>query len=162
MKNIISVKYARKRKKRTDYRKRLKLIKKGAERLVIRKTSNQIIVQFVKFLEQGDEITAMAISTHLKKKGWTLGTKNIPAAYMTGLVAGKLAKEKGIEEAVLDTGTSKPESRGRIYAALKGVVDAGVSMNAPESIFPSEERINGTHLKNKEAREIFEETKSKI
>ena len=162
MKNIISVKYARKRNKRTDYRKRLKLIKKGIERLVIRKTSNQIIVQFVKFLEKGDEIAAMANSTHLKKKGWTLGNKNLPAAYLTGLLAGKLAKEKGIKEAVLDTGTSKPESRGRIYAALKGVIDAGVNMNAPESIFPSEERISGAHLKNKEAKKIFEETKSKI
>ena len=162
MKSIISVKYARKRKKQTDYRKRLKLIKKGTERLVIRKTSNQIIVQFVKFLEKGDVTASMASSAGLRKKGWSLGTKNIPAAYLTGLMAGKIAREKGITEAVLDTGTSKPESKGRVYAAMKGVIDAGVSMNAPESIFPSEERISGAHLKSKESKKIFEEMKSKI
>ena len=49
MKNIISVQYARKRKNLTDYRKRLKLIMSGKERLVIRKTSGQIIVQITKF-----------------------------------------------------------------------------------------------------------------
>ena len=162
MKNIISVKYSRKRQKRTDYRKRLKLIKKGVERLVIRKTSNQIIVQFVRFLGTGDQVTAMASSINLKKEGWALGTKNIPAAYMTGLLAGKLARGKGVEEAVLDTGSSKPESRGRVYAALKGAIDAGIKMNASDSIFPSEDRISGAHLKNKEAKKIFEETKSKI
>ena len=137
-------------------------MKKGVERLVIRKTSNQIIVQFVKFLEKGDQVSVMVSSYHIKKKGWTLGSKNIPVSYLVGLEAGKIAKEKGIEQAVLDTGMGKPESRGRIYAALKGVVDAGIKMNAPETIFPSEERISGSHLKNKESKKIFEEIKSKI
>ena len=162
MKNIISVQYARKRKNLTDYRKRLKLVMSGKERLVIRKTSGQIIVQLTKFLEKGDNVLVTCRSSQLKKQGWDLGTKNIPAAYLTGLLAGKLALSKGAKEAVLDTGTSKPESRGRIYAALKGVIDAGIRIPASDSIFPAEDRLAGKHLKKQEAQKIFSEVKSRI
>lgn len=162
MKNILSIQYARKRKKLTDYRKRLRLIMSGKERVVIRKTSNQIIVQFTKFSEKGDHVIVTACSTQLKKYGWILGTKNISAAYLTGLLAGKLAQVKKVKEAVLDTGTNKPESKGRIYSALKGAVDSGLQIHASESIFPAEDRISGKHLQSTDAQKIFQKTKSNI
>ena len=162
MKNIISIQYARKRKKVTDYRKRLKLIMSGKERLVIRKTSKQIIVQLVRFSDKGDNVLVTVPSTKLKKYGWKLGTKNIAAAYLTGLMAGKLALSKKVSEAVLDTGMSKPESRGRIYAALKGVVDAGMQVPSQESIFPVDDRLSGKHLQKDDAQKIFQETKANI
>ncbi len=146
MKTIIAVQFDRKRKKETDYRKRLKLLTSGKERLIIRKTSNQMIVQVAGYRENGDAILASTSSGQLAKYGWTLGAKNIPAAYLTGLLAGKLALSKNIKSAILDAGTKKPASSGRIYAALKGAIDAGMEVPASKEIFPSEERLSGKHI----------------
>lgn len=146
MKNIISVQFDRKRKKATDYRKRLKLLSSGKERLVIRKTSSHIIIQIASFGENGDSVLASASSSQLAKYGWALGKKSIPAAYLTGLLAGKFALSKNIKHAILDAGTQKPASRGKVYAALKGAIDAGLEVPASKDIFPSEERIAGKHI----------------
>lgn len=146
MKTIIAVQFERKRKKETDYRKRLKLLVSGKDRLIIRKTSNQIIVQVASFRENGDAVLATASSKQLAKYGWTLNAKNIPAAYLTGLLAGKLALSKNVKKAILDAGTQKPASSGKIYAALKGAIDAGLEVPASKEIFPSEERLAGKHI----------------
>ncbi|MFW6383470.1 MAG: 50S ribosomal protein L18, partial [Nanoarchaeota archaeon] len=37
---------------------------------------------------------------------------------------------------------------GRIYATLKGVIDAGLSVPHSEDCFPAEARINGEHIQN--------------
>lgn len=146
MKTIIAVQFERKRKKETDYRKRLKLLISGKDRLIIRKTSNQIIVQVANFKENGDAVLATATSKQLAKYGWTLNAKNIPAAYLTGLLAGKLALSKNVKKAILDAGTQKPAGNGKIYAALKGAIDAGLEVPASKEIFPSEERLAGKHI----------------
>lgn len=146
MKTIISVQFARKRRKATDYRKRLKLLSSGKERLIIRKTSTQIIIQIASFREKGDAVLTSVSSGKLAKYGWTLNPKNIPAAYLTGLLAGKLALSKNIKTAILDAGTQKPVNSGKIYAALKGVIDAGLEVPASKEIFPSEERLAGKHI----------------
>ncbi len=146
MKTIISVQFARKRKKATDYRKRLKLLLSGKERLVIRKTSSHIMAQIASYGEKGDSVLASASSAQLSKYGWTLGKKSIPAAYLTGLMAGKLALSKGIKNAILDAGTQKPAISGKIYAALKGAIDAGLEVPCSKEIFPSEERLAGKHI----------------
>lgn len=146
MKKILAIQFTRKRKRVTNYRTRLKLLLSGKERLVIRKTSRSIIVQLTKFDEKGDLVVTSASSNQLKKHGWQLGTKNIPAAYLTGLLAGKLALTKNVKQAVLDVGMNKPSSNGRIYSALKGVVDAGIEVPLSEDILPSEERISGGHI----------------
>ncbi len=49
----------------------------------------------------------------------------------------------------MNTGNSNPIKGGRFYAALKGIVDCGVSIPHDKSIYPSEERLNGSHLKEK-------------
>ncbi|MAG15759.1 50S ribosomal protein L18 [Candidatus Woesearchaeota archaeon] len=161
MKKITSIQFKRKRKSVTNYRNRLKLILSGKDRLVIRKTSKHIIVQLAKFDEKGDVIITSASSNNLKKYGWQSGLKNIPAAYLTGLLAGKQAIEKNVKEAVLDAGLSKPVSNGRIYTALKGVIDAGVKIPAATDIFPPEDRISGKHISEK-IPGLFKSTKEKI
>jgi large subunit ribosomal protein L18 len=93
----------RRRKKKTNYKKRLALLKSEKTRLVIRKSISNISIQFVNFDPKGDKTIVTVISTELKKLGWTKGG-NIPAAYLTGLLAGKRAKEKKIQEAILDLG----------------------------------------------------------
>lgn len=161
MKSTIAVQFTRKRKQVTNYRTRLKLILSGKERVVIRKTGRSIIVQLTKFDQKGDLVLASANSSQLRKHGWQLGMKNIPAAYLTGLLAGKLALAKNVKEAVLDVGMNKPSANGRIYAALKGVVDAGIKVPLSPDIFPSEERINGNHITDK-VKEQFMTVKTNI
>ena len=93
---------------------------------------------------KGDRVVASAHSRHLLKDGWKGSRKNIPAAYLTGYMAGKRALHNGATDAILYTGTRRYTQR--IAAALKGVVDAGMSVPADQGTFPPAERINGEHL----------------
>ncbi len=141
------VPWRRRREGKTNYYKRLKLIKSGKPRMVVRKTLNYIIVQFAEARIEGDHIIAAAHSRELVKKyGWKGGTKNTAAAYLTGLLAGYRARLAGIEEAVLDIGLNDPVPGARVFAALKGALDAGLKIPHSEEILPSEERIRGEHI----------------
>jgi hypothetical protein len=89
---------------------------------------------------------ASAISTELSDHGWTAGTGNIPAAYLTGFLAGLRAKNRGVKEAILDVGLNPPVKGSRVYAALKGAVDAGLDVPHSPEILPDESRISGEHI----------------
>lgn len=154
------VKFKRRIERKTNYRKRLALLKSEKIRLVIRKSLSNISVQFINFNPDGDQTLVSAVSSELKKFGWTR-TGNIPAAYLTGLLAGKKAKEKNVTEAVLDLGLQTSTKGSRIYAALKGVVDAGVNIPHSKDILPSEDRIKGKHI-SEEIEKQFDDVKKKI
>ncbi|MDN5358404.1 MAG: large subunit ribosomal protein [Candidatus Diapherotrites archaeon] len=140
------VKFRRIREGKTRYTKRLKLIKSGKPRLVVRRTSNNILVQVVEFHPEGDRVLASASSADLKRLGWKGHGGNTPAAYLVGFLAAKRAVAKGVKEAVLDIGFATPVHGSAPFAALKGAIDAGLSVPASESAFPSEERIRGEHI----------------
>ncbi len=142
-----TIPYRRKRQGRTNYKKRLALLKSGENRLVIRKAINTITIQIVKYTPEGDKILAAATSKELPKIGWKLHKANIPSAYLTGLLLGKKAKKNSVTAAVLDIGLHTPKRGGRIFAALKGVIDAGVGIHFDEEAFPSDDRIKGKHIK---------------
>jgi large subunit ribosomal protein L18 len=152
--------FKRRREKKTNYKKRLALLKSGKTRLVIRKSLSNVSVQFINFKSEGDETIVSASSTELKKLGWNR-TGNTPAAYLTGLLAGKKAKDKKIEKAILDLGLQTSTKGSRIYAALKGVLDSGIKVPHSEDILPSEDRIKGKHI-SEEIEKQFEEIKNKI
>jgi len=95
----------------------------------------------------GDKVISSAHSRFLIKKGWKGSCKNIPASYLTGYFAGKKALEKGINSAILYSGTRQYTQR--MAAALKGVIDAGLEIPADKETFPTDDRINGEHLKIK-------------
>ncbi len=160
MKKSYLMQFKRRRKKKTNYKKRLALVKSGKTRLVIRKSLSNISIQFINFDHQGDKTIASAKSTELKKIGWNK-TGNIPAAYLTGLLAGKKAKDKKIEEAILDLGLQTSTKGSRLYAALKGVLDSGIKIPHSEEILPKEDRIRGKHI-SEELEKQFEEIKNKI
>jgi large subunit ribosomal protein L18 len=141
------VPWRRRREGKTNYYKRLKLIKSGKPRLVVRRTNKYIIVQVVEARIGGDKTIAAAHSRELTKLyGWLGGTANTSAAYLTGLLAAYRALEKGVREAVLDIGLHEPVKGSRVFAALKGAVDAGLKVPHSEEIFPSEDRIRGEHI----------------
>src|SRR3989344_2097585 len=100
-----TVRLKRKRKLKTDYKQRLKLIQSKKPRLVIRKSLNNILLQVVEYQEKGDKVIVSAYSKELKKLGWPFHLGNIPSAYLTGFLLGK--KSKNIKNMVLDLGLQR-------------------------------------------------------
>ncbi len=158
---VYRVKMRRRREGKTDYRKRLALLKSGKPRAVVRKTLKYIIVQIVDYHEDGDRVLMGVTSKKLKKYGWEGSFKNTPAAYLTGYLAGKMALKKGIKEAVLDIGLQRPVKGSKVFAVLKGMLDAGIEIPHSDNIFPSEERIRGSHI-SEDLIKMFESTKAKM
>lgn len=138
--------YRRKREQRTNYNKRLKLLLSSKPRLVVRFSNKQIRAQLVTFMPNHDHIVYALDSSSLRKFGWSYSLNNLPAAYLLGLLFGKNVLQKGQMEAVMDTGFLHPLSGGKLYAFVKGVIDAGLQVPMGEGIFPSEERIMGKHI----------------
>lgn len=158
------LKYRRQREGITDYHKRLNLLKSGKTRLVVRRTLNHIIVQFVDFEDKGDKIILGQNSRELEKFGWKFKKNNIPSAYLTGLLAGTKAKDK-VKEAVVDLGRNNSTVGSRLYAAIKGVIDAGINVNISEDVLPDEKRLKGQHIedhKKNNMTKTFEDVKKKI
>lgn len=141
----------RRREGKTDYRTRLALLKSGETRVVVRTTNRNVIVQFVSYDETGDKIVATAEARELGELGYKAAGNNTPSAYLTGRLAATRAKEKGVENGVLDIGRAQPHQGGVLFGALKGVIDGGVEVPANESVLPSEERWRGEHLGNEKA-----------
>lgn len=132
---------------RTNYRHRKRLIMSGLPRFVVRRTCGNIIVQVVEARLEGDHVLVSAHSRELARDFSWLGDRhNTPASYLTGLLAGLKCLRAGIAKAVLDAGIFKPTKGGRIAAALKGGLDAGLDIPHGEEILPSEDRICGKHI----------------
>jgi large subunit ribosomal protein L18 len=141
------VAFRRRREGRTDYRQRLRLLKSGSPRAVVRFSNRRIVVALTSYDATGDRVIASADSAELAALGFP-GTSlaSTPAAYLAGYLAGLRAKAAGTEEAVLDAGLQVPTAGGRMLAALKGLLDAGVDIPHGEAKFPAADRMNGKHL----------------
>lgn len=160
-----TVGFRRRREQKTDYKKRLALLKSGKHRTVVRMSNNHARVQIVAYDPDGDRTVTAATSQDLSEHGWDHHTGNIPAAYLTGFLAGKRAQEEGITEAVSDLGVYKPEYGGREYAAVQGLRDAGLTVEADEATFPDAGREAGEHADAHESegiQEAFETVKEDI
>jgi large subunit ribosomal protein L18 len=157
-----TVPYRRKREGKTNYKKRLELLKGKEARLVVRRTNKHIIMQIVEYHPDGDKILLGVSSKKLESMGWKHSGKNIPAAYLTGLLLGKTAATKNITKAHLDLGLRTPMSGSRLYAALKGTIDGGLDVPASKDVFPADDRITGKHIQNEAITKDFEALKNKI
>lgn len=144
---IKRVPFKRRRKGLTDYRTRMKMLLSGKPLLVVRKTNTQVIVQVVKPEVKGDRVLAQATGRELRTKfGWPASGKNTPAAYLVGYLAGLRALKAGVKEAILYIGLHRAVKGARVFAALKGALDAGLKVPHSSEILPSEERIKGLHI----------------
>jgi large subunit ribosomal protein L18 len=135
----------------------LKLLKSGKPRIVVRISNKNIIAQIVEYKEGGDITKAEKTSQHLRKKGWKGHGRNLPAAYLVGLLIAKTALKSGIKEAVLDFGLQRKSSR--LFAFAKGVADGGVNVN--ENCKVDENRMKGAHISDDVVKN-FEDVKKKI
>ncbi len=137
----------RRRQGKTNYYKRYRMVKSGQKvRAVVRKTGNYVVVQLMEFAPRGDVTRVAAHSAVLSKFGWRGDYNNTPAAYLTGLVAGLMAVRMGITKAIPDIGLHRPIKGCRVFAAIKGLRDAGVEVPVSEEVLPPESRIRGEHV----------------
>lgn len=141
------VPFRRRKEGKTDYQLRKGLILSRLPRLVVRGTSRCMIVQMVKAEVKGDKVIVSANSKELAKAyGWKGADGNVPAAYLTGLLCGYRAVAKKVKKAVLDIGLQSPSQGSRVFAAMKGAIDAGVEVPHKEDVLPKAPRISGQHI----------------
>ncbi len=140
--------FKRARQSKTDYHVRLRLLSSGKTRFVARTSDRHVSAQFIAYHPDGDKVIIAATSQELVQHfGWKGSCKNISAAYLVGLLAGIKAKGKNITTAVFDIGLQRSIHGGVLYAVLKGAIDAGIVIPADKEAFPTQERIEGKHLK---------------
>jgi len=140
------VPFRRRREGRTDYRQRARLLRARIPRAVVRISLRNVSVQLIEFDAKGDKVIVNAHSRELAEMGWDKACGNLPAAYLTGYLAGKRAKSKGVDAAVLDIGLKVPAKGSGVFAALKGLIDAGVDIPHGEEVIPSADRLMGKHI----------------
>ena len=140
------VQLRRRREGKTDYQARKSLVVSGKPRLVTRGSLRNVTVQILIAKPNGDQVLAAANSRELAKKyGWKAPTGNISSAYLTGYLAGLKSKAAGVKEAILDIGLIAPTKGAKVFAALSGVVDAGLDVpHSEEKIV--KERMKGEHI----------------
>lgn len=146
MKNAYEVKFKRRREGKTDYKKRLALLKSGKSRLVVRRKNKMMIAQVMAYEPEGDKTLVNTTSLELKKYGYAGHLGNVCAAYLTGFLCGRKALKKGISEAILDIGRHSPVSGSNVFAALSGAVDAGMKIPYSDDILPEKERTSGKKI----------------
>lgn len=159
------VPFRRRREGKTNYHVRYKLILSKKPRVVIRKSNCSTTLQLVLAEQTGDKTLLTVTSRALEDFGYTFSKGNIPAAYLTGLLFGKKMLAMGQAEGIADIGLHASTRGGRIYAAIKGVVDAGVNVPHSPEIFPDDDRIRGEHIKDYTGADIvaqFEAAREKI
>lgn len=152
----------RRKEFRTNYLKRIKLLKSGLPRIVFRKTNRYLIAQYVVSKEAQDNIKLGINSKQLLNYGWPKelkgSLKSIPAAYFLGLLIGKKIVKEKLETPILDFGLQRVLHKTKIHGFIKGLVDSGLKIKHKEENFPNEEKIKGKYIKDIP----FEEIKSKI
>ena len=157
--------FRRRREGKTNYHVRYRLILSKKPRVVVRKSNASTTLQLVLAEQLGDKTLLTVNSKELENFGYTLSKSNLSAAYLTGLLFGKKMLALGKVEGIADIGLHASTRGNRIYAAIKGVVDAGVNVPHSPEIFPEDERIRGEHIKEYTGADIvaqFEQAREKI
>ena len=141
------VKFRRLRERRTDYRLRYRLVKSGKPQFIVRRSLRYIYVSISKPKIGGDYTIFTVSSKKLLDYGF-YGLKNLPAAYLTGYLAGKKALEMGIDEAVINLGYAWTKKASIPFAAAMGARDAGLNIPIGEEKEIDWSRIRGEHIAN--------------
>lgn len=152
------VAFRRRREKKTNFDKRLALVKSGTPRMIVRKSNRYVDVYFVVFEPKGDKTLLTVTGRKLSKAFNWPSKRNVWSAYLAGLYAGKEASKKGVKEFILDVGMRTPSKGAVLFAALQGAVDAGLKTDFSAEKVPSEKLSNPPES----VKSSFEEVKKKI
>lgn len=132
------------RSDKTNYRRRAAVLI-GRHSFVTVKVSDQnVATQLIKPTATGDIVVTSVHSKSLAKQGWKGAFNNLPACYLTGLMLGKKAQEKNVQNVVLYIG--KDHFTSRVAACLKGIYDSGVNIPVSAESLPPEDRVSGKHI----------------
>ncbi|MEK6914148.1 MAG: 50S ribosomal protein L18 [Nanoarchaeota archaeon] len=136
----------RRRENKTNYLKRLILLKSDTPRLIVRKTNRYIILQIVESDKAQDKVIVSVNTKELLKYGWpkeNVGSlKSLSAAYLAGILIAKKSVNKKIKECILDSGLIPSTKGSRIYACVKGAIDGGLKIPHDKNILPTNDMIN--------------------
>ena len=136
----------RRRESKTNYTKRLLLLKGNVPRLVVRKTNKYILLQIVESKHAQDKVICEVNTKEFLRYGWPKeksgSLKSLAAAYLAGMWLANKAKAKDVKKVILDSGLIPSTKGSRVYAAVKGVAEGGLEIPHNEEILPSDEMIN--------------------
>lgn len=136
--------FRRIRERKTNYRKREKLLIGKKDFVTVNVSDQNVSAQLIRPELLGDKVMASVHSNELLSYGWKGSRKNIPSCYLVGLLLGKKCIQKKITRAILYIG--KRHFTTKIAACLKGMSEAGLEMPFSKEILPTEERIQGNHI----------------
>ncbi|MEM3791188.1 MAG: 50S ribosomal protein L18 [Candidatus Micrarchaeaceae archaeon] len=123
-----NLKFKRRREFKTNYRKRVKIVKGMMKRIVVRRTNRQIIAQVVQYKGNGDLILSQLNSKALNSLGWP-SRPNRPTAYLLGTLLAKKIKEKSISGPfILDIGLNTPSKNSIPFVLGKALKDEGIDI----------------------------------
>jgi large subunit ribosomal protein L18 len=148
--------YRRRREGKTNFQKRLALVKSGKTRMAVRRSNTGVVVQFINFDPKGDKTLLTVTGRHLAKQYKWPSKRNAWTAYLAGLLAGKLAQEKGVKDFVFDMGMYTPSKGSILFAALAGAADSGLKAKVDKEKVPDLSKVPDKY------KAAFEEAKSKI
>ena len=134
------------REGKTDYSRRRWLFFTAKSIIFIRRTTRHIIIQLVAAQMDGDYTLVHVNSKELVNYVYKGYLGNTPAAYLTGMLFAVRAQKAGYEGAIADIGLQVASTGARVFAAVKGAVDAGFDVPVGESILPDDDRCNGAHI----------------
>lgn len=140
------VPFRRRRTGQTNFHLRRRLILSDRPRVVARVTNKHSLTQIIEAHREGDRTLLSAHSKELESFGWKGGTGNVSAAYLVGYLLGLKALKKQIPQAILDIGLAVPVYGSKVFAILRGLVEAGMDIPHSDTVFPPEERIRGEHI----------------
>lgn len=156
----------RRKQSKTDYLKRIKLLKGRKPRVVFRKTNKYIIAQYVVSKEAKDSVKIGINSKILLKYGWPkekIGSlKSLPASYLTGYIMGKKILKDKLEGPILDFGMIRTIHKTKVFAFLKGLIDSGIKIPCKEEAFPEESRIMKEEIKVNEIKSKIDQGEPKV
>jgi len=113
---------------------------------VTRISLKHVTAQVVQVAPTGDTVLASAHSKQLEKFGWKASGSNVPASYLVGLLCGYRAVKAGAGGCTLDIGTYDVAPQAKVFAVLRGAIDAGLNIPHDGRILPKEDRITGKHI----------------
>ena len=128
------------------------MLRGGIPRAVVRVSNTQVTCQLVAYERDGDKVLASVTGKSLVDSfKWPADAsrKSVPACYLAGYALATSAVSKGHSEAILDIGLAASSPGNRAYAALRGMVEAGLEIPHSGDVLPSDERVNGEHIGEK-------------
>ena len=136
----------RRKEGKTDYRKRKAAIISRMILAAPRISGKNVSVQFISPEIIGDRVVISSHSRELSKYGWNGSRNSLPAAYLTGLLAGLKGVSKKVNGVVMYVGVARFVNGSRLASIVKGIQDSGIKIVADEASLPTDDRIRGEHI----------------